>query len=278
MLIGMVGKYPDEEFSAHLGLFREMGVDVLDVQTAEVTDDVRRFVAQARDRGLPVASLEPRWGWIDRALKDAGEIAQMQRFIQAEAALGIRTLNVSCSMVVAQHEAERQEHFGRVVDIFRQVCAVAEAEGVTLCSHTTMFRRGILFGSVAGVDAFLAAVGSSRNTLLFCCGCISAAEEDVPALARRWKGQIGCVHLFNPRGNRDHYDEVRFDQGQMDMPLVLRTLHETGYDGLLLPHEYPAFGGPTGAPASVGREISHGWVIGYLVALRQVLGLRKEAA
>jgi mannonate dehydratase len=108
-------------------------------------------------------------------------------------------------------------------------------------------------------------VGSERVKLLFCCGCISVAGWDVPASIRRWSGAIGAVHLFNPCGDWDGYDERRFDQGQLDMVSVLNTLKEVGYEGVLVPHEYPPFSGPC------GEERSHAWTIGYLRAVLQVL-------
>ena len=266
MRIGFNGKLDDPAFTGRIDLLREMGVEALDVQAREIDADTKAFVTAARDKGIPVEALAPPWGWTDRALKDQGEIERMIAFIRELPALGIDTMNLSCSVVKPQTDSERQTHLSQLVDVFRTVCPVAEAAGVNLCSHTTLFRRGILFGSVEGVDAFLEGVGSERNKILLCCGCVSAAGEDVPSLIHHWGQSIGSVHLFNPLGNRDHYEEMRFDKGQMDMVQVFRALADIGYDGMLIPHEYPPFQGPT------GQAVSDGWTLGYIAALRQTLG------
>ena len=267
MRLGYVGKFSDPGLAERLGILRKMGIEALDIQAEQVDAEVKRFVAQAREQGVPVQSLAPPWGWIDRALKDPQQVEGMIAFIRELPALDVRSMNISCSMVKSETEAEQEAHFQRVADVFRRICQVAEAEDVRICSHITLFRRGILFGTVEGVDRFLATVTSPANRLLFCCGCVSAAGEDVAAMIRHWRQYIGAVHVFNLHGNRDGFQFTRFDQGQMDVIAVLRALKEIGYQGMVLPHEYPAFSGPA------GQQIADGWAVGYFTALRQVLAV-----
>ena len=258
MRIGSIHQFAEPYLADARAIEKEMGVDEIDLFADEVNADVRAFLAGSGERGIPVTSLSPRWGWIDRALGDPDEPGRLRSFIQAGAGLGIERIMLSCSFVPVQAEAQRQ----RVVDLFRGAAQDAERAAIDLCVHTTT-RPGTMFGTPAGIDAFLKDVASERVKLLFCCGCISVAGWDVDASIRRWSDAIGAVHLFNPRGDWEHYDEMRFDQGQLNMVSVLKTLSQVGYEGLLLPHEYPAFSG------ACGKELSHGWVIGYLRAMLQ---------
>jgi sugar phosphate isomerase/epimerase len=262
MRIGAIHQFAEPHLVDARAIEKEMGVDEIDLFADEVNAEVAMFVEESRAHGIPVTSLSPRWGWVDRALKDPDEPGRLRSFIQAGAGLGIERIMLSCSFVQAPSQAQRQ----RVIDFFRGAAGDAERAAIDLCVHTTT-RPSIMFGTPAGIDAFLEDVGSERVRLLFCCGCISVAGWEVNASIRRWKNAIGAVHLFNPRGDWAGYDEMRFDRGQLDMVSVLKTLDEIGYEGILLPHEYPAFSG------ACGKEISHGWVVGYLrAALQAVAG------
>jgi mannonate dehydratase len=258
MRIGLIHQFGEPQLEDALAIEREMGVDEVDLFASQVNDEVKALVAEAKRLGIPVTSLSPKWGWIDRALAHPSELDRLRSFIQADAELGIERIMMSCSFGKGASQAERQ------ADRFRAVAPDAERAGVDLCVHTTT-RPGIPFETVEGIDAFLADVGSERVKLLFCSGCIAVAGWDVTASIRRWRDAIGAVHLFSPRGDWEHYDEMRFDLGQVDMVDVLKTLKEVGYDGVLLPHEYPAFAGPC------GQERSHAWTIGYLRAMLQAL-------
>ena len=265
MRIGFHRRFPDPDIADVLALYREMGVDEIEIlmsdADAEIDAQVKDLVAQAKGKGVPVTAISPRWGWIMRALEDPSEIDRLRTFIQAAPELGTERIMLSCSFVAPRSEEERRAHFDQVVGIYRTIAEVAEAEGVDLCTHTSSHRADIMFGTVDGIDVFLEGVGSQRNKLLLCCGCLSVAGWDVPALIRHWGDAIGAVHLFNPCGDREHYDEMRFDLGQMDLFQVLQALAEVGYEGVLIPHEYPAFSGVC------GKGISDGWVVGYLRAM-----------
>lgn len=264
MRIGRICQFPDVSVPDDLELDRELGIDELDLFSRELDAEVGRFVAQAREAGVPVTALSPRWGWIDRALQDPSELDRLQTFIEAAPRLGTERIMLSCSFVKPESEQQRAVHEQRVIEIYKAAASIAEAAAVDLCTHTTT-RPGITFGTVQGIDRFLEGVGSARNRLLFCSGCISVAGWDTPDLIRHWRGAIGAVHLFNPVGTWDHYEEMRFDRGQLDLPAVLSALQGAGYEGVLLPHEYPAFSG------TCGEAISDGWVVGYLRAVLQTL-------
>jgi D-mannonate dehydratase len=269
MQIGIIGKYPSPEFEAKIGLYKEMGVDVLDIQTPKISASFRGFVSKVRDLGIPVASIAPRWNWIDSALQNPTEVDVLLEFIREMPGMGIHTMNMACSFIAMKSAEEQKENLTKIIATFKKVTPAAEDAGVTLCSHTSMFRPGVLFSTIEGVEAFLEGVGSPSNKLLLCTGCVSAGGHDVPALVRRWREYLGSIHYFNPSESSTKYSEMRFDQGQMDIPAVMSALKEVGFDGLVIPHEYPSFLGPS------GKEVSDGWTMGYLIALRQTLGFSR---
>ena len=269
MRIGFHRNFPEPDFENALKLYSEMGVDEIDIQMsdarADVNADVRTAVAEAEKAGILIKAISPRWGWIMRAIGDSSEVDRMIVFIQAAAKLGTERIMMSCSFLSPQSEEGKELHFRQVVGIYRKIAEAAEGAGVDLCTHTSSHRADIMFGTVDGIDAFLDAVGSDRNKLLLCCGCLSVAGWDVSALIHHWRNAIGAVHFFNPRGNREHYDEMRFDLGQLDLFGVLQSLAEVGYTGAIVSHEYPMFSG------ACGKEMSDSWVVGYLRAMLQVI-------
>lgn len=268
MRIGFHRNFPDRAFEHALKLYREMGVDEIDMLMSEasaaVNTDVRTAMAQAETAGVPVKAVSPRWGWIDRALEDCSEIDRLLSLVEMAPELGTERIMLSCSFVKPESEDRRKAHFDKVVTLYRTLAQTAEPAGIDLCTHTTT-RPGIMFGTAEGINAFLQGVDSKRNKLLFCCGCISLAGWDVSALIRRWSEALGAVHLFNPCGNWHQYEEMRFDTGQLNLFEVLKRLKQVNYEGVLIPHEYPTFS------SLCGEDISHGWVVGYLRAMLQVL-------
>ena len=263
-----LGGATDADISQSLPIYKEMGVDEIDILMSETDANVggrelRATVTEAAATGVPVKAVSPRWGWTMRAQSNPSEVDRMLSFVEAAPELGTERVMLSCSFVNPQSEDERRAHFDQVIDIYRTIAGAAEAAQIDLCTHTSSHKAGIMFGTVEGIDAFLEGVDSKRNKLLLCCGCLSVAGWDVPALIRHWGDAIGAVHLFNPCGNREHYDETRFDLGQLNLSEVLRTLGGVGYEGVLIPHEYPTFSGVC------GKAISDGWVVGYLRGMLQ---------
>jgi sugar phosphate isomerase/epimerase len=248
-------------------LFRGMGVDAIGLFSPDVGAELKNFLREAVAREMPIGSLSPPWGWIDRALRDLSEVERLKAFIRVAGEAGVGKTLLSCSFVTPASEDERETHRNQVVEIYRAITKTAEAAGVSLCTHTSL-RPGIMFGDPQGIDAFLEEIPSERNQLILCCGCAGVAGYDVPALIRHWQDKIGAVHIWNARGNWDKHVETRFDSGELDIFEALKALREIEYTGAVIPEHYPPFSG------ACGRDMSHGWAVGYLVAMFQALGVR----
>jgi mannonate dehydratase len=58
----------------------------------------------------------------------------------------------------------------------------------------------------------------------------------------RWfgtRGKIFNIHFRNIRGRRDRFVEVFPDEGDLDMPQVLRTLQAVDYPYMVMPDHMP---------------------------------------
>jgi hypothetical protein len=71
MRIGFHRNFPGPDFEHALKLYREMGVDEIDVlmsdARADVNEDIKTAVGEAEKACVPIKAVSPRWGWIMRA-------------------------------------------------------------------------------------------------------------------------------------------------------------------------------------------------------------------
>src|SRR5262249_13153989 len=82
----------------------------------------------------------------------------------------------------------------------------------------------------------------------------------------RWfgsRGKIFNVHFRNIRGGFLKFAETLPDDGDVDMPRALRTYHEVGYDGMIMPDHVPVIAGDTGGLKAFA------FCFGYIQALLQ---------
>ena len=119
-----------------------------------------------------------------------------------------------------------------LVEFLEAVTPAAEARGVTLTLHPDDPPRP-LFGlprvASTGDDlaALFAAVPSWANGLCFCTGSLGVrADNDLPALARRFADRIGFAHLRATKREADprSFHESDHLGGDVDMVAVLREL------------------------------------------------------
>jgi len=156
----------------------------------------------------------------------------------------------------------------------RAVVPVAEEAGVKLALHPDDPQ----VPAIAGVARIMRSPEAMRRALeiapsdnlgvKFCVGCFSQMGADVAQEVRRFgeSGKVLLVDFRNVRGTVDSFRETFLDNGQEDMPGVMRALVEVGYDGPVGPdHAVRLVGdGPRG-------ERYWAYAIGYMRALLQVL-------
>ncbi|MBI5686022.1 MAG: mannonate dehydratase [Verrucomicrobia bacterium] len=164
----------------------------------------------------------------------------------------------------------REKLWQRLADFLSALVPVAEAEAVRLAAHPddpplpTLRQTPRLMHQPEHFDRLLALVPSPANALEFCAGTIQEMPgADVYEAADRYSRQqaIAYVHCRNVVGKVPNYREVFIDEGDMDVPRLLRVLHRNGFDGVIIPDHAPQM--TCDAPWHAG--MAH--ALGYLRAL-----------
>lgn len=155
-----------------------------------------------------------------------------------------------------------------------QMVPVAEEAGVRLAAHPDdppiEFVRGQprLVNQPHLYQKLLDFQPSHSNSLEFCLGTIAEMSEgDVYQAVERYaqQGAIAYLHFRNVKGKVPYYHETFIDEGDIDMPKVLRILKECKFDGVLIPDHSPQMS--CEAPWHAGMA----YAMGYMKALMQLI-------
>ena len=142
----------------------------------------------------------------------------------------------------------KEELLARRQVFLDQLLPVAEEVGVTLAAHPddppVPIVRGTprLITQPADYRRLIEQNPSPSNGFEYCLGTLGempmadiyAATED---FAR--EGRITYVHCRNVKGKVPHYAETFLDDGDLDVPRLLRILDANGFDGVIIPDHTP---------------------------------------
>lgn len=107
---------------------------------------------------------------------------------------------------------------------------------------------------------------SKSNTLEFCLGSIAEMTEgDVYEATEKYVDNIAYVHFRNVKGKVPDYKEVFIDEGDIDMPRIIRILKKHNFQGVIIPDHTPQMS--CDAPWHAGMA----YAMGYIKGLVQVL-------
>ncbi len=163
----------------------------------------------------------------------------------------------------------------RIQFFLDELMPVAEEAGVALACHPDDPPVETLRQTARGInhpskyDRLMAAYPSPMNQVELCLGSIQEmATGDVYETARKLVegGKVGYIHFRNVKGKVPDYHEVFVDEGDIDMVRMMRLLHDTGYDGVLVPDHTPSL--TCDAPWHAGMAFA----LGYMRACMQFLG------
>lgn len=157
-----------------------------------------------------------------------------------------------------------------------RILPVCEEAGVRMALHPddppVRSLGGIarLFGSFEGFRRAMESHPSPMHGLDFCHGCWSEMRGGEGVLdAIEWfgtRGRILYVHLRDVQGCADDFRECFIDEGNSDVPAVVRKLREVGFNGFILDDHVPHLvnDSPYGHR---GRAYAIGYIRGLLDAI-----------
>ena len=166
-----------------------------------------------------------------------------------------------------------EELWRRLEGFLEAVLPVAEEAGVKLAAHPDDPPMPAMRGQPRLVyqphlyQRLLDLRPSPSNTLEFCLGSLAEMTEGdlyqaVDDYSRQ--GKLAYVHFRNVRGKVPHYRETFVDDGDIDMPRVLRILQRNRFDGVLIPDHTPQM--TCAAPWHAGMAYAMGYMKAALEA------------
>ncbi|MEX0653856.1 MAG: mannonate dehydratase [Phycisphaeraceae bacterium] len=173
----------------------------------------------------------------------------------------------------------RPQLWDRLRRFLEAVVPVAERAGVKLAAHPDDPPLPEIRGTPRLIyqprlyQELIDLCDSPHNGLELCVGTLAEmTEPDLYAWIDRYAQQdrIVYVHLRNVRDKVPYYRETFIDEGDVDVPRVLRILHERGFEGVVIPDHAPRMS--CDAPWHAGMAFA----MGYLCATMQDLA-RTEA-
>ena len=170
--------------------------------------------------------------------------------------------------------ATPEQLWRRFKNFLDAVIPVAEEAGVTLAAHPddpplpTVRRQPRLVYQPQLYQKLIDLKPSPRNALEFCVGTLAEMTEGnlydaVETYSRQ--GKLAYVHLRNVRGKAPFYKETFIDEGDVDVPRVLRILKQNHFGGVIIPDHTPQMS--CAAPWHAGMA----YALGYLRAALQGL-------
>ena len=165
---------------------------------------------------------------------------------------------------------ELWENLERFLD---QVLPVAEEAKVKLAIHPDdpplpeFWGNEQIITSVEAMERVTELAPSPSNGICFCTGSLGPTGKDLVAGIRILKEHIHFVHLRNTTGDAGSFRETWHDNGDLDLPSIVRALKEIGYDGTIRPDHVPSMLGDSNeAPGyeMQGRLYAAGYIRGLM--------------
>ena len=173
---------------------------------------------------------------------------------------------------------ERIEHF------VKNIMPVADEYKVRMACHPhdpgmpPEGYQGVVrvLGTPEGLYRFAKIVDSPYHGFNLCLGTtaemLQNPREEIHEVIRQIGGmnKLFNIHFRNIRGRRDDFQEVYPDEGDMVMPAVARTLHEVGYQYMLMPDHMPQH--PDDRNGRQAFAFGFGYIKGLIQSLKYELG------
>ncbi len=177
-------------------------------------------------------------------------------------------------------EVSREQLWESLTYFLKAVIPVAERASVRMGLHpndppvSPLRGIGRIVTSAADYRRILNIVPSPVNGITFCQANFKAmAGDDVYDMATEFCRQkkVFFVHFRNIDGDREHFVEKFHDDGQIDMPRIMKIYHENGFDGPMRPDHAPIMAGEANDRPGYGRLgkiFAFGYMKGILDSLQ----------
>jgi mannonate dehydratase len=173
----------------------------------------------------------------------------------------------------------------RITWFLERVVPVATEYKVRLACHphdpgTPMSGyRGIVrvLGTPEGLKKYVSIKESPYHGLNLCLGTVAEMLQDpnkeIHDVIRYHgtRGKIFNIHFRNIKGHRDDFYETFPDEGDVNMAQVMRTLHEVGYQYMVMPDHMPRH------EDDPGQHQAFAFGYGYIRALIQTVQMEQRA-
>jgi mannonate dehydratase len=177
-----------------------------------------------------------------------------------------------------EHSPTSTEKLWEHLEYFlEQVVPVAEDTGIKLAIHPDDPPLPVLRGQPRilidhdAMQKVVDLVPSPANGVCYCQGSLAPAGLDPVEGIRRLGPNIHFAHFRNTVGRADHFRESFHDNGEIDMPAVMRAYFDIGYTGSIRPDHAPSMAGETNL--TPGYEIlGRLYAAGYMKGLMQAIG------
>jgi mannonate dehydratase len=173
-------------------------------------------------------------------------------------------------------EYTEEQLWDRYEAFLEEILPVIEEAGVKLGLHPTdppveeLAGLPLLFRSFENFKRALETIPSDNHGLKLCTGCWSEMGEDLPEAIRYFGGKkIFYIHFRDVVGTADDTFYETFiddEQSNFDEYEVMKTLHEVGFNGVMMPDHVPQLSG-SGMAWNPGDDRGRAFTIGYLRGL-----------
>jgi mannonate dehydratase len=178
----------------------------------------------------------------------------------------------------AYGEVTEKAMWDNLIYFLKAVIPVAEKAGVTMSLHPydppvpSLAGIARIIHNVAAYDRLFKTVPDKANCMTFCLSTFGQMldNEAVYSAIKHFakENRIGCVHFSGVKGTLAQSEESFPDESRLDNLRAVRTLKESGFNGLIeVDH----------APHPIGDtdygHMSHAFQIGYLKGIMQGAGV-----
>ena len=172
---------------------------------------------------------------------------------------------------------DNEELWDRCKWFLEQIVPVAEEAGVIMAAHpddppaARMRGNAKLIYKLNHFRKLTDLVPSRHSAIELCLGTMKEMDPDgkmyetVADLAAN--DRVAYVHLRNVIGYVPDYQEVFIDEGEIDVPRILKTLHENGYHGPVVPDHVPEM------TVADSWHTSTAYALGYIHAVLKTMDM-----